>query len=387
MYLHKINIQNFKNIGEAHVEFSPALNCISGDNGEGKTNLLDAIFYLSMTRSSTGSSEQYVRTIGEKTMVVSGEYVGGDGEQSLVAVMLDGEAKQVRLNKKNYTKFSDHIGKFPIVMISPADTSLINESAEARRRFMNMMLSQTDREYLRALQSYNKLLLYRNRLLKEDGVNGDLLDTITFKMTPFATYIYDKRRELCEGLQTLAAEYYKRLSDGKEEISLSYQSDLQKAPLDELMAHNLERDIALKYTSTGVQRDEIVFKMNGSPIKICGSQGQQKTFLLAVKLAQFVLMRRHYGFAPILLLDDVFDKLDSGRVEFLLKTVASEDFGQIFVTDCNKVRLRSIVAGMEVDSRMFTVKKGVFAEEGEEKDGAVAGGGSSGEGESVLEEE
>ena len=361
MYLRKINIQNFKNIGEAHVEFSPALNCISGDNGEGKTNLLDAIFYLSMTKSYFGSSEQYTRTIGQKTMVISGEYVDADATESLVAVMLDGEAKQVRLNKKNYTKFSDHIGRFPIVMISPADTSLINESADARRRFMNMMLSQTDREYMRSLQSYNKLLLYRNRLFKEENVNADLLDTITYKMTPFATYIFEKRKELCEGLQSLAAEYYKRLSDGKEEISLSYQSDLMRAPLDELMARNKERDIFLKYTSAGVQRDEIVLKMNDCPIKSCGSQGQQKTFLLAVKLAQFVLMRRHYGFAPILLLDDVFDKLDSGRVEFLLKTVASEDFGQIFVTDCNKVRLKSIVAGMDVDSRMFTVKGGVFS--------------------------
>ena len=361
MYLQRINIQHFKNIAEAHIDFSHALNCISGDNGEGKTNLLDAIFYLSMTKSYFRQSEQYTRTIGEKTMVLSGEYMMNDDTVNTVAVMLDGDEKQVRLNKKNYTKFSDHIGQFPIVMISPADTSLINESADARRRFMNMMLSQTDREYMRSLQNYNKLLLYRNRLLKEESLNRDLLETITIKMKPFATYIYEKRKELCEALQTLASEYYARLSDGKEAISLQYQSDLMKAPLAELMDKNLERDTLLRFTSAGTQRDEIVFKMNDCPIKSCGSQGQQKTFLLAVKLAQFVLMRRHYGFPPILLLDDVFDKLDAGRVEFLLKTVASEDFGQIFVTDCNKVRLKSIVAGMDVDSRMYTVKKGVFA--------------------------
>ena len=176
MYLKKINIQNFKNIGEARIEFSPALNCISGDNGEGKTNLLDAIFYLSMTKSYFSSSEQYTRTTGQRTMVLSGEYDSGDGSLTTVAVMLDGDNKQVRCNKKNYTKFSDHIGKFPIVMISPSDTSLINESAEARRRFLNMMLSQTDRESMRALQNYNKLLLYRNRLLKEDAGDSALLE-------------------------------------------------------------------------------------------------------------------------------------------------------------------------------------------------------------------
>ena len=361
MYLKKINIQNFKNIGEAHLEFSPALNCISGDNGEGKTNLLDAVFYLSMTKSYFRSGDQYTRTIGRKTMVLSGEYVAGDATESTVAVMLDGDQKQVRLNKKNYTKFSDHIGKYPIVMISPSDTSLINDSAEARRRFMTMMLSQTDREYMRCLQSYNKLLLYRNRLLKEDASDAALLDTITFKMSPFATYIYEQRRQLCDKLQALAADYYKRLSDGKEEISLGYESDLEKGPLYYQLTKSLDRDRALRFTFSGIQRDEVVFKMNGTPIKSCGSQGQQKTFLLAVKLAQFEIMRAWCGFAPILLLDDVFDKLDAGRVEFLLKTVSSEDFGQIFVTDCNKVRLGSIVDGMGVDSAMFTVKSGVFA--------------------------
>ncbi len=360
MYLKKINIQHFKNIGEAHIEFSPGLNCISGDNGEGKTNLLDAVFYLSMTKSYFSGSEQFTRTHGERTMVLSGEYDAGDGAIDTVALMLDGETKTVRCNKKNYAKFSDHIGKFPIVMISPSDTSLINESADERRRFMNMMLSQTDREYLRALQNYNKLLLYRNRLLKEEGGDASLLETITFKMNPFATYIYDKRRGLIAQLEELASEYYRRLSDGKESISLRYQSDLERGELYGLLEKNLERDRLLRYTSCGVQRDEIAFRMNGNPIRSCGSQGQQKTFVLAIKLSQFVIMRRHYGFAPILLLDDVFDKLDSGRVEFLLKTVASEDFGQIFVTDCNKVRLSGIVEGMDVNSAMFSVKGGVI---------------------------
>ena len=363
MYLQKINIQNFKNIAQGHITFSPALNCISGDNGEGKTNLLDAVFYLSMTKSYFRQSEQFTRTTGEKTMVLSGEYVMNDDTVNTVAVMLDGDQKQVRLNRKNYTKFSDHIGRFPIVMISPADTSLINESADARRRFMNMMLGQTDREYMRSLQSYNKLLLYRNRLLKEQECNRDLMDTITVKMSPFATYIYERRKALCEDLKTLACEYYGRLSNCREQISLQYQSDLERGTFEILIEKNAERDLFLKYTSAGVHRDEVVFNMDGCPIKSCGSQGQQKTFLLAVKLAQFVLMRRHYGFAPILLLDDVFDKLDASRVEFLLQTVASEDFGQIFITDCDKTRLAGIVEGIDAESAMFRVKGGVFERE------------------------
>ena len=360
MYLHKINIQNFKNIGEAHIEFSPVVNCISGDNGEGKTNLLDAIFYLSMTKSYFRNSEQFTRTIGSRTMVLSGEYVLDDGSGSTVAVMLDGDDKTVRCNRKNYTKFSEHIGKFPIVMISPSDTSLIGEGAEARRRFMTMMLSQTDREYMRALQSYNKLLLYRNRLLKDERPDETLLETISLKMEPYANYIYEQRRALCTQLQELSVLYYEKLSDGKESISLEYQSDMDKGSLAELFARNQDRDRALRFTSGGVQRDEILFKMNSSPIKSCGSQGQQKTFLLAVKLAQFEIMRRYFGSAPILLLDDVFDKLDAGRVEFLLRTVSGADFGQIFITDCNKVRLNKIIEGMGVPSAMFAVRDGSF---------------------------
>ncbi len=363
MYLRKINIQNFKNICEAALEFSPALNCISGDNGEGKTNLLDAVFYLSMTKSYFRIPETYVRKTEEETMVLSGEYGMADETIDTVAVMLSGEQKQVRLNRKNYTRISDHIGRFPIVMISPSDTSLINDSAEVRRRFMNMMLSQTDREYLRAVQGYNKLLSGRNRILKADRPDRELLQAVTDRMAPFAAYVYGRREELCRELQTLSAEYYARLSDGRESICLEYRSDLMHGATEELFAGNLERDCQVRYTTAGVHRDDIIFKMDSAPIKICGSQGQQKSFLLAVKLSQFVLMRRHYGFSPILLLDDVFDKLDASRVEFLLRTVSSEDFGQIFVTDCNKVRLGAIVAGMNVDAAMFSVKAGRFLRE------------------------
>lgn len=361
MYLRKINLQNFKNIREAHLEFSPRINCVSGRNGEGKTNLLDAVYYLSMTKSYFKAPEQFSCTMGESQMVINGEYVQNDGTESMVAVQLTGEQKVFKTDRKVCTRLSEHIGKFPIVMISPSDTALINESAEARRRFMNMLLSQTDREYLRSVQSYNKLLQYRNKLLKEETPNTELIDTISFKMSPFAQYIYEKRAELIVELTAKAKEYYGRMADGREEISMLYRSDLQKDNMYDLLTRNQQRDQMLRYTGCGVQRDEIEFLMNGYPIREFGSQGQQKTFLLALKLAQFEIMRHYYGSAPILLLDDVFDKLDASRVEFLLKLVAGDDFGQIFITDCNKVRLEDIVSRMNVPSLMINVTGGVFS--------------------------
>ena len=367
MYLRKITLQNFKNIREARLEFSPRINCISGNNGEGKTNLLDAVYCLSMTKSYFKAPEQFCCTMGENQMVINGEYVKDDGTESMVALQLAGEQKTLRTDRKQCSKFSEHIGKFPIVMVSPSDTSLINESAEARRRFINMLLSQTDHEYLRSLQSYNKLLQYRNKLLKEESVNQELVDTISFKMSPFAQYIYGKRAELVESLTAKAKEYYKSMSDGREEISMQYRSDLQKGKMYDLLSSSLQRDLMLRYTSCGIQRDEVEFLMNGYPIREYGSQGQQKTFLLALKLAQFEHMRACYGSAPILLLDDVFDKLDSSRVEFLLRLVSGSEFGQIFITDSNKVRLDGIVGRMGVDSRMMSVNGGIFAVDGRPK--------------------
>ncbi len=363
MYLRKITLQNFKNIRDAHLEFSPRINCVSGSNGEGKTNLLDAVYYLSMTKSYFRAPEQFSCTMGESQMVINGEYVRNDGTEAMVAVQLAGEQKTFKSDHKVCSKLSEHIGRFPIVMISPSDTSLINDSAEARRRFMNMLLSQTDREYLRAVQSYNKLLQYRNKLLKEENVNAELVDTISFKMSPFAQYVYEKRTELIEDLTATAKEYYRMMSDGKEEISMLYRSDLQKNNMYDLLTGSLHRDMLLRYTGCGVQRDEIEFMMNGYPIREYGSQGQQKTFLLALKLAQFDIMRRWYGSAPILLLDDVFDKLDASRVEFLLKLVSGDDFGQIFITDCNSVRLENIIGRMNVPSLMIGVTAGVFSVE------------------------
>lgn len=361
MYLKRLVLHNFKNIVDGDLTFSPKLNCICGDNGEGKTNLLDAVYYLSMTRSYFQPNDRFSFTHGCDESSINGRYEAADGTQEQISLSMKktGE-KSVRRNKKAYKKFSEHIGLIPIVMVSPADSSLINDSGEERRRFMNTLLSQTDRVYMKHLQDYGQLLMQRNKLLKGEMPMEELLETMAMQMSPHADYIYRKRKELTASLQPLVEEFYKFLSDGKETISLKYRSDLDRGSFEELVAADSARESALGFTCVGVQRDDISFDIDGYNIKKCGSQGQQKTFLLALKIAQFHLMREIYGSAPLLLLDDVFDKLDNSRVACLIKMVTSEEFGQIFITDCEPSRLRSVTANFASDCALFSVKNGVF---------------------------
>ena len=372
MYLRRVSISNFKNIRQAQLEFSRKINCISGNNGEGKTNLLDAIYYLSMTKSYFNSSDSYTFTFGEDSAALNGTYVRDDQTEDKISIGIkSGGEKTVKKNDKPYSRISDHIGSIPIVMVSPADTSLINGSGEERRKFINSILSQVDKEYLRRVMRYNQLLLQRNKLLKMPGIQADFLETINERMSPDAHYIYSKRMELCHKLQELAKEFYSKLSGDKEEISLRYISDLSisdgtdsiqadENSLNHLFAKNIEKDIVLKYTSSGIQRDDVDFNLCGHPLKRCGSQGQQKSFLIALKLAQFVLMKQLHGCTPVLLLDDVFDKLDMQRVEYLLGLVASDDFGQIFITDSNKVRMSKIAQSVTKELQSFEVSEGVY---------------------------
>ena len=382
MYLKRVIISNFKNIRTADLSFSSKINCISGNNGEGKTNLLDAIYYLSMTKSYFNSSDSYTFTFGESVVSINGSYVRSDKTEDKISVSIkSGGEKIVKKNDKSYARISEHIGAIPIVMVSPSDTSLINGSGEERRRFVNAILSQVDKEYLRSVMRYNQLIAQRNKLLKMERVSFELLETINERMAPDAAYIYRKRRDLCARLQVLTKEYYSKLSGAKEEISLKYISDLEEfiisSPTDlpegfddmpasedeallSLFEKTKERDACLRYTSVGVQRDDVEFLLGNHPIKRCGSQGQQKSFLIALKLAQFTLMKELHGCTPILLLDDVFDKLDMQRVEYLLGLVASEDFGQIFITDSNKVRMDRIASSITDSVASFEIVAGVY---------------------------
>ena len=364
MFLTKIILHDFKNIPEADVSFSPKVNYIYGSNGAGKTNLLDAIYYLSMTKSYFSASDQYVYAHGAEEATLCGLYRMDNGtEEKIAASVRRGGEKTFRRGAKTYARFSEHIGLLPVVMVSPLDAALINDTGEERRKYMNFILSQIDREYLQHIQSYNQLLLQRNRLLKDERPQALLLETISERMMPHADYVHRSRRDLCERLRPMIREFYRQLSQGREEVDLAYRSDLDDYPLDELFAREAEKERVLRYTTAGIQRDDLQFRLDGHPLRRCGSQGQQKSFLLAMKLAQFRFVREIYGQTPILLLDDVFDKLDMQRVEDLLALVSTLDFGQIFLTDSNKVRLDKVARSMDAPCRSYYVESGKISAE------------------------
>ena len=359
--LEKIVISDFRNIELQEIEFSPNVNCISGNNGEGKTNLLDAIYYLSMTKSAFATSDKFTFRHGTEEFSIAGTYRMENGLSSRFALKMNSKGeKKVRRDDKPYQKVSEHVGVLPIVMVSPSDISMVSESGEERRRFVNSVLSQMDHEYMTALQQYNRLLLQRNKMLKDMNPDRSLLEVIDMRMSALAEPIYQARKRFVEDLKPIVSEYYKSLSGDSEQVDIEYESELSKADLDQILAASFDKDRVLKYTSAGIQRDDFAFTMNGHPIRRYGSQGQQKSFLVSLKFAQYEIMKKNYGFAPALLLDDVFDKLDMGRISNLLQMVASNDFGQIFITDSNKVRMAGIVDGLTQDRAYFETVAGHF---------------------------
>lgn len=358
--LKKIVVQDFRNIGLQELDFSPNVNCISGGNGEGKTNLLDAIYYLSMTKSAFGSTDRFNFRHGTTAFALSGLYEMEGGTSSRFSIQVSSGDKKLRRDDKPYDKVSSHIGRLPIVMVSPADISMVSESGEERRRFVNSVLSQMDAEYLQAVQQYNRLLLQRNKLLKAGHADPDLIAAFDARMAIHASLIHKRREDFRAGLVPVVQKYYEAISGGREQVDIEYKSDLHDADPEQLMKSHLERDLILGYTSVGVQRDDFVFTMEGHPIRRCGSQGQQKSFLVALKFAQYEIMKERYGFPPILLLDDLFDKLDMDRVGNLLRMVAGSDFGQIFLSDSNKTRINGLVDSITADRTFFEAKAGTF---------------------------
>ena len=365
MILSRLSIVNFKNIAQADLEFSPGLNCFLGNNGMGKTNLLDALYYLSFCKSSTLLADSQNIRHGEDFFMLQGFYTYDDVCEEIYCGMKRRQKKVFKRNKKEYSRLSDHIGLIPLVMISPADSELIQGGSEERRRFLDLVISQFDKAYLDKLIRYNKALMQRNTLLKQEISDPAMYEIWEEQMALAAADIYRARRRFLAEFIPVFQEFYETISGGSEEVGLTYVSHIERGNLRDLLAEVRSRDLILGYTSRGVHKYELEMTLGEYPMRRIGSQGQNKTFLIALKLAQFDYLNRNGHTVPLLLLDDVFDKLDAQRMERIISLVSQERFGQIFVTDTNREYLDAIVRRAGGDYRLFKVESGEFSIIGE----------------------
>lgn len=365
MILKKISILNFKNIREASLELSPKMNCLIGHNGVGKTNFLDALFYLSFCKSSLNPVDSQIMTHDSDFFMVEGVYEDESGKQTDVYCgMKRGTKKHFKRDKKEYKRLSQHIGLIPLIMASPGDSSIISGGSEERRRFMDIVISQYDSVYIDALSAYNKALLQRNALLKmENEPDAALLDIWEEEMARNGEVVYAKRRAFVEEFVPVFQKIYAVISGGKERVSLTYVSHCQRGQLLDVIRRDRFKDRAVGYSLHGVHRDELEMMLDGYMMKREGSQGQNKTYVLSLKLAQFdFLCRTASKTTPLLLLDDIFDKLDAQRVEQIVKLVSGDGFGQIFVTDTNRDHLDRILHNGCFDYKLFYVDDGNIVE-------------------------
>lgn len=361
MILKKISVLNYKNIAQAELEFSQKMNCFIGHNGEGKTNLMDAVYFLSFCKSATNSVDSQNIRHEEEFFMLQGEYEHESGEvEEVYCGLKRRQKKRFKRNKKEYRRLAEHIGLIPMVMVSPADSDLISGGSEERRRFMDMVISQYDHEYLDALLRYNKALQQRNALLKlEEEPDEELLDLWEEMMGREGEVIYQKRRTYIEEFIPVFQQFYKQISQEREQVGLHYISHCQRGPLLEVIRRDRAKDRVMGFSLHGIHKDELEMTLGGFPIKREGSQGQNKTYLIALKLAQFDFLRRTGSrTTPLLLLDDIFDKLDADRVEQIIKLVSGDKFGQIFITDTNRDHLDHILEKMNQDYRLFYVESG-----------------------------
>ena len=361
MILKRLSILHYKNITQAELSMSDKINCFIGMNGEGKTNLLDAIYFLSMCKSSTTSQDSQAIMHGEDLMALQGDYEREDGTPEVIHCGLKrGQKKVVRRGKKAYKRLAEHIGFIPLIMVSPADQMLIAGGSEERRRFIDMVICQYDPAYTDSLIRYNKALQQRNVMLKQDEEpDPEVFRIFEEQMSREGEYIFRKRSEYISELIPIFQQFYNRISAGNEEVELHYVSHLQRGPLLEQLTGQRFKDRAVGYTLHGIHKDDLEMMQNGYPVRREGSQGQSKTFLIALKMAQFdFLCRTGSRTTPLLLLDDIFDKLDAERVEQIVKLVGGDRFGQIFITDTNRDHLDGILASTGSDSKIFIVEKG-----------------------------
>jgi len=367
MFLQQLTLINFKNYQQVELEFSPKINCFIGNNGVGKTNLLDAIYYLSFCKSYFNTIDSQNIKYLEDFFMVQGIFERNGNTENIHCALKRNQKKQFKRNKKEYERLSEHIGLLPAVIISPFDYELITGGSDERRRFTNSVISQYDHPYLEALIKYNHALNQRNTLLKEIAKTGkfdrSLLEIWDDQLIARGNLIFDRRRIFMEQLLPIFSKYYSTIvTNGNEStlINLEYQSQLFSDTFENLLKQTLDKDLALQYTSTGIHKDDLVFTLNNYQLKKSGSQGQQKSFLIALKLAQFEIIKATNQVKPILLLDDIFDKLDESRVRQLVQIVSNNDFGQIFITDTHRDRIEKILEDITDNFKIFTIDNGTI---------------------------
>jgi DNA replication and repair protein RecF len=365
LYLGKLNLFQFKNYGQTQIHLLPQVNCFVGKNGAGKTNLLDAIYYLSFTKSFFGTQDQQHVMAGTDDMRIEGTYYRNSMEEEVEMIWQKGK-KHIKVNNNDVKRFSEHIGNYPLVMIAPNDIMLIYEGSEDRRKFLDGMIAQTDKLYLTHLLTYNRSLEQRNRLLKNYAEGGMLdpllLESYNEQLIQSGTLVYDTRKQFLLAYTPVFQQFYERISEAAEPVSITYTSDLHHYTFADLLQYTESQDLSAARTTKGIHKDDIEFTIGNYPLRKRGSQGQQKSFIIALKLAQYDYLKQATQNKPLLLLDDIFEKLDGQRLHLLLSMIANDVFGQICISDTHLDRLHQVFQPMQVPVKYFMIDKGIIHE-------------------------
>lgn len=361
MYLKRLSVVNFKNYDQVEIEFSAQVNCFVGENGAGKTNLLDAVHYLSMCKSYLNPVDKQNIRFNENFFVLQSVWNKNDKEVDVYCGVKNGSKKIFKKNKVEYEKLAEHIGQFPSVMISPYDRNLISEGSEIRRKWMDGIISQFDATFLNAIIKYAKILVQRNAVLKQMGefgfFNRESIEVWDEQLVRCGNIVFEKRKKFITEFLPIFKKYYALLSDNKENVGFEYKSQLKEDDFATLLEQNQKQDQQRQYSTIGVHKDDLIFTINNHPIKKFGSQGQQKSYLIALRLAQFEWLKMHLGLKPVLMLDDIFDKLDNERVQRLMQLIHDHEFGQVLLTDTDKDRVEAIFTAIEIPIQLFEVKE------------------------------
>lgn len=362
MYLSSLFLFHFKNFTELEIQFSRGINGIVGKNGSGKTNILDAIHYLSMCKSYLNTIDRQNIQFDATFFTVNGDWVNDEKTSNVHCAFKQGAKKVVKYNKKEYEKLSEHIGKFPVVFISPYDGDLIAEGSELRRKWMDGILSQIDKDYLEQIQRYGKILEQRNALLKNMFehrlFDRESIDIWDHQLVQTGTLIFEKRKEFITEFIPVFNRFYNEIGLEIENVNVEYRSHLNDGDFLEQLKNAEKKDAFTQYTSVGIHKDDLVFTIKNHPVKKFGSQGQQKSFLIALRIAQYDWLKRHKGTNPVLLLDDIFDKLDNQRVAKLIELVTTDYFGQVLVTDTDPTRMKQLFNGLKIEKKLFEIESG-----------------------------